>query len=402
MKAVTPLLPPSGSEVVVALSGGVDSAVAALLLRDRGYVVSALFMDNWGRGQGEDGCRAREDYAAAAAVASHLGIELKTADFSEEYWRLVFAPFLDDCRAGLMPNPDVLCNPLIKFGVCLRQVLASGCQWLATGHYASVARFAGRYGLVAGIDEGKDQSYFLYRLSQSHLGHALMPLGQLRKSETRRLAREVGLPNSSRPDSTGLCFIGERDFRAFLQDYLPTSPGPICDLSGRVLGEHCGLWFYTIGQRRGLGIGGLEGEAGDPWYVVERRKDSNELIVDNGRDSHELQHRLIEIHDLSWCSGCPPAGPFRARARIRHRQPLASCEVAFDRSDPGRALVSFDESVWAAAAGQSLVLYNGSICLGGGLIARVIPAIDAESQRQRTSVSSDSFQSKERLGQPAL
>ena len=381
MKSETPLLPPPGAEVVVALSGGVDSAVAALLLRDRGYAVSALFMDNWGQGQGEDGCRAREDYAAAAAVASCLGIELRTADFSGDYWRLVFAPFLDDCRAGLMPNPDVLCNPLIKFGVCLQQVLAGGCQWLATGHYASVTRRGRRLELVAGVDEGKDQSYFLYRLGQSHLGHAVMPLGKMRKSETRRLAREAGLPNSSRPDSTGLCFIGERDFRTFLQDYLPIAPGPIRDLSGRLLGEHCGLWFYTIGQRRGLGIGGLEGEAGKPWYVVERRRESNELIVACGHDSPGLQHRFIEIRDLSWCSGSPPTGPFRALARIRHRQPLVRCEVALDRDDPDRALVSFDEDVWAPAAGQSLVLYNGQICLGGGLIEGVLPAFEAENPR---------------------
>ncbi len=398
-----PLTPPPGAEVVVALSGGVDSAVAALLLRDRGYAASALFMDNWGQGRGEDGCRAREDYAAAAAVASHLGIGLRTADFSEDYWRLVFAPFLDNCRAGLMPNPDVLCNPLIKFGVCLQQVLAGGCQWLATGHYASVAEFDGRYRLVAGVDEGKDQSYFLYRLGQSHLRHAVMPLGQMCKSETRRLAREAGLPNSSRPDSTGLCFVGERDFRSFLRGYLPISPGPIRDLGGRLVGEHCGLWFYTIGQRRGLGIGGLEGEVGDPWYVVERRQDSNELIVACGQDSPELQHRFIEIRDLSWCSGSPPTGPLRARARIRHRQPLIPCEVAFDRADPDRALVSFDEEVWAAAAGQSLVLYNDAVCLGGGLIAEALSAADAADAAGRQACASpEPGRPEEGIGRPAL
>lgn len=356
----------SGERVIVGLSGGVDSSVAAALLLEAGFAVEALFMKNWDEDDEPGHCPAEQDLADARAVAGRLGIRLHTVSFSSEYWDHVFAHFLAEYRAGRTPNPDVLCNQEIKFKAFLDHALGLGAAWIATGHYARVSGAHGQRRLLKGLDANKDQSYFLYRLGQRALNHSLFPLGELTKTEVRQIAGARGFVNHAKKDSTGICFIGERKFSAFLERFLPAQPGPIVSVEGRALGEHRGLMFHTIGQRQGLGIGGLADAGHDPWYVVDKDLDGNRLIVAQGKHHPALFKRALTAGDLHWVSGHAPALPLHAQARIRYRQADQACTVR--TLDETRIEVHFAQPQRAVTPGQALVLYQGDVCLGGGTI----------------------------------
>jgi tRNA-specific 2-thiouridylase len=348
--------------VVVGMSGGVDSSVAALLLKREGHEVVGLFMKNWDDDDDDEYCSTRQDLIDAAAAADVIGIELEAVNFVAEYKERVFAEFLREYSAGRTPNPDVLCNAEIKFKAFLDHARRLGAEWIATGHYARVSRAQGRCALLKGADPAKDQSYFLHRLTQAQLARVLFPLGEMRKTQVRRLAREAGLPNHAKKDSTGICFIGERPFREFLNRYLPRVPGAIVDEHGRKIGQHIGLAFYTIGQRKGIGLGG----PGEPWYVAEKRVGSNELVVVRGHDHPLLLKRSLEALDASWISGAAPLAHSRHTAKTRYRQLDAPCLLS-DVMD-GEIKVDFEAPQWAVTPGQSVVLYDGDVCLGGGII----------------------------------
>jgi tRNA-specific 2-thiouridylase len=348
-------------KVVVGMSGGVDSSVAALLLKRAGHEVVGLFMKNWEDDDDDEYCSTRQDLIDAAAAADVIGIELEAVNFAAEYKDRVFAEFLREYSAGRTPNPDVLCNAEIKFKAFLDHAMRLGAERIATGHYARVAS-NGRYRLLKGRDAGKDQSYFLHRLTQAQLSRTLFPLGELKKADVRRMAREAGLPNHAKKDSTGICFIGERPFREFLNRYLPKAPGPIIDEDGRRIGEHIGLAFYTIGQRRGIGLGG----PGEPWYVAQKRLAANELVVVRGHDHPLLLRRSLRADDASWIAGEAPAAPSSHSAKTRYRQADAPCTL--ERVRDSEIHVDFAAPQWAVTPGQSVVLYDGEICLGGGVI----------------------------------
>ncbi len=355
-----------GERILVGLSGGVDSAVAALRLQQQGHRVEALFMKNWEEDDAGGHCAAAEDLADARAVADHLGIPLHTINFSAEYWARVFEYFLAEYRAGRTPNPDVLCNREIKFRAFLDHALEGGWDAIATGHYAAIRNGEDGVELLRARDENKDQTYFLYMLDQGQLRHSRFPLGDLTKPEVRRIAREAGLPNHARKDSTGICFIGERRFRDFLSRYLPANPGPIVTPEGVEVGRHQGLMYYTLGQRKGLGIGGRAGADDAPWFVVRKDLAANRLIVAQQHDHPLLMSDWLEASDLHWVAGSPPPLPMRCQARMRHRQPLQWCRVEA-RAD-GRCLIRFDQSQRAMTPGQSIVFYREQVCLGGGII----------------------------------
>jgi len=355
--------------VMVGLSGGVDSAVAALLLLEQGFQVQGLFMKNWEEDDREDYCSAAADFADAQAVADTLGIALRGVNFSAEYWERVFDHFLTEYRAGRTPNPDVLCNREIKFKAFLDYARELGAERIATGHYARSTREADGWHLRCAEDPDKDQTYFLYTLGQRPLQRSLFPLGGLRKAQVRRLAREAGLPNHAKKDSTGICFIGERRFRDFLSRYLPATPGPIETPDGRTVGTHHGLMYYTLGQRKGMGIGGRSDAGEAPWFVAAKDLERNVLIVAQGHDHPLLLHPGLEASQLHWVSGAPPGPvPYRCGARIRHRQPLQPCSIV--DLDGERCRVRFGQPQWALAPGQSVVFYRDEDCLGGGVIER--------------------------------
>ena len=363
------------ARVIVGLSGGVDSSVAALLLLEQGYRVEGLFMKNWEEDDTAEYCSAAEDLADAQAVAEVLGIPLHTVNFSTEYWDRVFAYFLDEYRAGRTPNPDVLCNREIKFRAFLDYAMERlDATRIATGHYASLTHDYGVCRLMRSADEDKDQTYFLYMLQQSQLRHALFPLGGLRKQRVREIAAEAGFPNHRKKDSTGICFIGERKFRDFLQHYLPARPGEIVDPEGRVVGHHQGLMYYTLGQRQGLGIGGRQDGEEAPWYVVGKEMAENRLIAAQGHDHPLLLHRALIAAQLHWVAGQAPAMPLACTARIRHRQPLQVCGI--EDAGNGQCRVVFEQPQRAITPGQSIVLYRDRECLGGGIIES---AYDIES-----------------------
>ena len=349
-------------KVVVGMSGGVDSSVAALLLKRQGHEVVGLFMKNWEDDDDDEYCSSRQDLIDAAAAADVIGIELEAVNFAAEYKDRVFSEFLREYSAGRTPNPDVLCNAEIKFKAFLDHALRLGAESIATGHYARVLRSQAGCRLLKGADPAKDQSYFLHRLSQAQLARVLFPLGEMRKTEVRAMAREAGLPNHAKKDSTGICFIGERPFREFLNRYLPHVPGAIVDEHGNRLGQHIGLAFYTIGQRKGIGLGG----AGEAWYVAEKRLASNELVVVRGHEHPRLLKRSLEALDASWISGAPAPGS-RHTAKTRYRQLDAPCRLTELVDDEMK--VDFDAPQWAVTPGQSVVLYDGDTCLGGGIIA---------------------------------
>ena len=354
------------ARIVVGLSGGVDSSVAALLLVEQGYDVHAVFMKNWEDAQDTGYCAAAEDLEDARAVCETLGVPLHAVNFTTEYRDRVFRYFLDEYRAGRTPNPDVLCNTEIKFKAFLDYARRLGADRIATGHYARRVEQNGRHQLLKGCDPGKDQSYFLHGLNQPQLASALFPVGGLRKRQVREQAAAAGLVTHDKKDSTGICFIGERRFRDFLHRYLPTQPGPIQTLAGETLGEHAGLMFHTIGQRQGLGIGGRREGSGEPWYVVDKDLERNALIVTQGRDHPALFHRRLRAAAPHWITGEPPHAPLTCQAKIRYRQPDQGCVL--ERLDATLCDVLFTEPQRAITPGQSVVFYRDAVCLGGGII----------------------------------
>ena len=373
--------------VVVGLSGGVDSAVSAHLLKQQGHEVIGVFMKNWedddtsadATDGGTSYCSSRQDFLDAASVADVIGIELEHVNFAADYKDRVFADFLREYQAGRTPNPDVLCNAEIKFKAFLDHAMRLGAECIATGHYARVRERDGRFELLKGLDALKDQSYFLHRLTQAQLAKTLFPVGELPKTEVRRIAAEIGLPNAKKKDSTGICFIGERPFREFLNRYLAHTPGPIKDDRGRVIGEHVGLSFYTLGQRKGIGIGGIKprgaargGSDHEPWFTARKDMASNTLYVVQGHDHPWLQSPALVAEDASWVAGQAPAAGALG-AKTRYRQADAPCELSAATADDavaGRFGLRFASPQWAATPGQSAVLYDGEVCLGGGVIAR--------------------------------
>jgi tRNA-specific 2-thiouridylase len=368
--------------VVVGLSGGVDSAVTAWLLKQQGHEVIGIFMKNWEDDDDSEYCSSRQDFLDAASVADVIGIEIEHVNFAADYKDRVFAEFLREYQAGRTPNPDVLCNAEIKFKAFLDHAMRLGAEKIATGHYARVRSVADgayangeRFELLKGLDPLKDQSYFLHRLNQAQLSKTMFPVGELPKTEVRRIADEIKLPNAKKKDSTGICFIGERPFREFLNRYLSNEPGLIKDDRGRKLGEHVGLSFYTLGQRKGIGIGGVKekgtprgGGEHDPWFVARKDMATNTLYVVQGHDHPWLQQYSLTADDLSWVDGKGPAvGAEGVGAKTRYRQADAPCSV--EAADAQQISLRFPQAQWAVTPGQSAVLYQGDVCLGGGVIA---------------------------------
>ncbi len=352
--------------VVVGLSGGVDSSVAAWLLKQQGFEVIGVFMKNWEDDDTDDYCTSRADFVDAASVADVIGVELEAVNFAAEYRERVFARFLHDYEAGRTPNPDVLCNSEIKFRAFLDHALALGADHIATGHYARTRRSAsGCVELRKAVDAGKDQSYFLHRLNQAQLAPALFPLGEMHKRDVRALARTHGLPTHAKKDSTGICFIGERPFRDFLARYLPRVPGPIVTLDGRVVGSHVGLAYYTLGQRQGLGVGGTRSGVAGAWYVAGKDVAANRLVVVQGHAHALLSRTSVRADDLHWIAGAPPPLPGRYAAKTRYRMADASCTLG---AAGATVEARFDAPQWAPTPGQFLVAYDGDVCLGGGVI----------------------------------
>ena len=365
---------PGRQRVVVGLSGGVDSAVTAWLLKQQGHEVIGIFMKNW-EGDDNDGyCSANIDFVDAAAVADVIGIEIEHVNFAAEYKDRVFAEFLREYSAGRTPNPDILCNAEIKFKAFLDHAMRLGADKIATGHYARVRLNAasGCHELQKGLDPAKDQSYFLHRLNQKQLANTWFPVGELLKTEVRRIALEIGLPNAKKKDSTGICFIGERPFREFLNRFIAKEPGPIKNDKGQTIGEHVGLSFYTLGQRQGLGIGGLKARGaqrggGDhaPWFVARKDMQTNTLWVVQGHEHPWLLSNELSAQDASWVAGQAP-GATALAAKTRYRQLDAPCRFQATSADTFQ--LGFAEPQWAVTPGQSAVLYDGDICLGGGII----------------------------------
>jgi tRNA-specific 2-thiouridylase len=362
----------SKKHIVIGLSGGVDSSVAAWLLKSQGHKVLGIFMKNWDDEDTDTYCTSKQDFLDAATVADVLGIEFDAVSFSKEYREKVFKDFLHEYSVGRTPNPDVFCNSEIKFKSFLKYSHDLGAKYIATGHYSRTrVGKEGNYELLKGCDESKDQSYFLHRLSQAQLSSSIFPLGELKKNQVRELAKEIGLPNAEKKDSTGICFIGERPFKEFLAKYLKTNPGPICNLDGDTLGRHDGLAFYTIGQRKGIGIGGLsknlikKENSQSPWFVVAKDNSSNTLLVAQGHDNPHLFSSSLKAINSSWVSGAPP-NLCKIQAKIRYRQKTFSTSLACSGVEFS---LRFKNPQWAVTPGQSAVLYNGEKCLGGGIIS---------------------------------
>ena len=353
--------------VVVGMSGGVDSAVAALRLIEAGHEVHGLFMSNWD--DSDDYCSSAQDYQDARTTARELGIVLHRVSFADEYRQQVFAQFLAEYRRGRTPNPDVLCNREIKFGVCLHYARRLGAAQFATGHYARLQQGGDGPELLRACDAGKDQSYFLCGVERAQFTQVLFPLGNLSKPAVRALARRAGLPVFDKPDSTGICFIGERPFAEFLSRYIPDSPGPIESAAGRVLGTHRGLPFYTLGQRGGLGLGGVAGGSGDPWYVARKDTRRNALIVIAARDRAHLSSQTLRTGAVNWLA-VPPGPVFEAAVKVRYRQADQSASVT--RLDDGGVQIRFDSPQWAITPGQTAALYLGDRCLGGSVIEETL------------------------------
>ncbi len=352
--------------IMIGMSGGVDSSVAALNLLEQGHHVTGLFMKNWDEDDGSEYCTAKEDLADAQQVCDQLQIPLKTVNFAAEYWDNVFEDFLQEYAAGRTPNPDILCNREIKFKAFLDYATGLGADYIATGHYTQITQTDHGFQLLRGLDTNKDQSYFLYTLGQAQLKRSLFPIGAMEKPAVRVLAQKAGFKNSRKKDSTGICFIGERKFKDFLQQYLPAQPGDMQTPEGVLIGQHQGLMYYTLGQRQGLGIGGVKAAADEPWYVVKKDLLNNILIVAQGHDHPLMKSNRLSASQLSWVSGQAPAEQFSCTAKTRYRQSDQTCHVSLN-TDNGCS-VHFDQPQRAVTPGQSVVFYIDEICLGGGII----------------------------------
>jgi tRNA-specific 2-thiouridylase len=353
--------------IMVAMSGGVDSSVSALLLQSQGKPIAGMFMKNWEEDDRFGTCAAAEDVADAQAVSDAIGIPLHRRNFASEYWDNVFEEFLAEYRAGRTPNPDILCNREIKFKTFLEHAVDLGAEYIATGHYVRTDCKDGIHRLLRGLDPNKDQSYFLYTIGQDQLARTLFPVGELLKPDVRSLAEQAALPVHDKKDSTGICFIGERNFKEFLSEYIPPSPGEIRTIDETVIAEHSGLMYYTLGQRQGLGIGGLRGFSDEPWYVLHKDQESNILYAGQGHDHPWLFSRTLLADQLSWVSGTAPAAGSKLTAKVRYRQADQDCSVS--EIGPNELVLIFEQTQRAVTAGQSVVLYDGENCLGGGIIS---------------------------------
>ncbi|MCA1175294.1 MULTISPECIES: tRNA 2-thiouridine(34) synthase MnmA [unclassified Pantoea] len=366
----------SQKKVIVGMSGGVDSSVSAWLLQQQGYQVEGLFMKNWEEDDGEEYCTAADDLADAQAVCDKLGMKLHKINFAAEYWDNVFEHFLEEYKAGRTPNPDILCNKEIKFKAFLEFAAEDlGADFIATGHYVRRADVNGTSQLLRGLDGNKDQSYFLYTLSHEQIAQSLFPVGELEKPEVRRIAEELDLITAKKKDSTGICFIGERKFRDFLGRYLPAQPGEIETVDGEIVGEHQGLMYHTLGQRKGLGIGGRKESNDDPWYVVDKDVARNRLVVAQGAEHPRLMSVGLIAQQLDWVDRQTMTAPLRCTVKTRYRQTDIPCEII--PLDGERIEVRFDEPVAAVTPGQSAVFYLGDVCLGGGIIEQRLPLAEA-------------------------
>ncbi|WP_311316003.1 tRNA 2-thiouridine(34) synthase MnmA [Caldibacillus thermoamylovorans] len=362
---VNNLKKPEDTRVVVGMSGGVDSSVAAYLLKQQGYDVIGVFMKNWDDTDEFGVCTATEDYEDVIRVCNQIGIPYYAVNFEKEYWDKVFTYFLDEYKAGRTPNPDVMCNKEIKFKAFLEHALKLGADYLATGHYAQVKFIDGEYKMLRGKDANKDQTYFLNQLSQEQISKVMFPIGHMDKKRVREIAKEAGLATATKKDSTGICFIGERNFKEFLSKYLPAQPGRMETLTGEMKGFHEGLMYYTIGQRHGLGIGG----SGDPWFVVGKDLERNVLLVGQGYDNDALYSDAIIATNVSWVSDKEKPAQFSCTAKFRYRQPDHGVTVTLLGNSTAR--VEFDEPIRAVTPGQAVVFYNGEECLGGGTIDQI-------------------------------
>ncbi|MBT2665589.1 tRNA 2-thiouridine(34) synthase MnmA [Bacillus sp. ISL-4] len=356
---------PQDTRVVVGMSGGVDSSVSALLLKNQGYDVVGIFMKNWDDTDENGVCTATEDYNDVIAVCNQIGIPYYAVNFEKQYWDKVFTYFLDEYKAGRTPNPDVMCNKEIKFKAFLEHAVSLGADYVATGHYAQVEYRDGEYKMLRGVDNNKDQTYFLNQLTQEQLEKVMFPLGHIDKKEVREIAKEAGLATATKKDSTGICFIGERNFKEFLSNYLPAQPGDMVTMDGKVMGKHDGLMYYTIGQRHGLGIGG----SGEPWFVAGKDLKRNVLYVCQGFDNDVLYANSLRAVNVSWVAEHIPAGEFTCTAKFRYRQEDSGVQVKV--LENGDVEVIFDEPVRAITPGQAVVFYDGEVCLGGGTIDEV-------------------------------
>ncbi|MBL1259589.1 MAG: tRNA 2-thiouridine(34) synthase MnmA [Thiotrichaceae bacterium] len=361
---------PSTQQIIVGMSGGVDSSVTALLLQQQGLSVSGVFMKNWEDKDPDGTCPAAIDANDAMRVCDKIGIPMDAVNFANEYWDRVFQYFLDEYKSGRTPNPDILCNKEIKFKAFLDYAIGQGADKIATGHYARITEKDGQFKLLKGKDNNKDQSYFLYTLGQAQLSKALFPLGDMPKSEVRKIAAKAGFENHAKKDSTGICFIGQREFKTFLNTYLPAQPGEIQTLKGKTIGKHDGLMFHTIGQRKGLKIGGLkEDSSGEPWYVVDKDLARNVLLVAQGTDHPALFKQVLNAIDLHWVSGQAPISPYQCSAKVRYRQQDQPCTMSV--TENGIATVQFEQAQRAVTPGQSIVFYHQDECLGGGIIDQI-------------------------------
>lgn len=362
---------PADKTVIVGMSGGVDSSVSALLLQQQGYRVEGLFMKNWDEDDGTEYCTAKDDLADAQAVADKIGMTLHTANFASEYWDNVFEHFLQEYKAGRTPNPDILCNKEIKFKAFLDYAIHLGADYIATGHYVRKTLTTNTQGepvgsLLKGLDANKDQSYFLHAVGAPQIAKTLFPVGELEKPEVRKIAEEFGLVTAGKKDSTGICFIGERRFKDFLEQYIPAQPGDIVSDTGDVVGQHSGLMFHTIGQRQGLGIGGLANYSEQPWYVLEKDLENNQLIVGQGKNHPLLFTDSLSCDHVDWIAGSAPKLPLTCMAKVRYRQQDQACSLMLDTN--GALTVIFDQPQRAVTPGQSVVFYQEATCLGGGVI----------------------------------
>ena len=353
-------------KIIVGLSGGVDSSVSALLLKEQGYDVEGLFMKNWEELLPEGECMWEADVEDAMQVCNQLEIPINTVDLANDYWDKVFTHFLEEYKSGRTPNPDVLCNQEIKFRAFLEHATHLGAKKIATGHYARITEVNGHYQLKKGLDSNKDQSYFLCRLNQDQLRLSLFPIGELEKNDVRKLAKKAGFQTHDKKDSTGICFVGERPFREFLSRYLPEQTGEIKTSDGKVIGEHNGVFYYTLGQRQGLGIGGIEGAIDSPWYIYKKDIENNVLFAVQGHDHSLLYSQKLTATDINWVSGVAPVAPCKCTAKTRYRQADQACTITLIESD--NCSVTFKDLQRAVTPGQFVVFYDADICLGGGII----------------------------------